>query len=111
MERFIHRENVGNYLDQLRREFDPAKRTTLRALLIEEMRKFADSSENLDLTDRHLSDCKLRIARQHRIIDDLRLEKRSTAEAEQVLDNLLDIETLLSTLRSDTVNELTRSRG
>lgn len=111
MERFIHRENVNNYLDRLRREVDPAQRKTLRTLLIEEMHKFADTGENLDLTDRHLSDCKLRISRQHRIIEDQRAERRSTLEAEQLLDNLLDVEVLLTALRTDTVNGLTRGKG
>jgi len=110
MEHFIHRENVSNYLDQLRGETDPAKRHTLRSLLVAEMKKFADASANLDLTDLHLSDCKLRIARQRRIIDGLRLEQRSAAEAEHLLDNLLDIETLLANLRSDAVSGLSRGR-
>jgi len=110
MERFIHRENVNNYLDQLRREVDPVTRSTLRTLLVEEMKKFANSSENLDLADRHLSDCKLRILRQHRIIDDLRQESRSMAEAEQLLDNLIDIEALLTGVRSDTVSGLSRHK-
>lgn len=110
MERFIHRENVSNYLDQLRRDIDPVKRGTLRMLLTEAMEGFADASENLALVDRHLSDCKLRIGRQQRIIEDLRRESRSTAEAERLLDNLADIEALLTGLRAATVTVLSRDK-
>ncbi|MDR3467601.1 MAG: hypothetical protein P4M07_16860 [Xanthobacteraceae bacterium] len=108
MERFIHRENVANFLDRLRRETDPAGRRTLRSLLAEEMEKFSRSGDNLDLIDRHLSDCKLRIVRQFRIIDDLRQDDRSTMQEQQMLDNLHDIEELLNGHRAVIVEALAR---
>jgi hypothetical protein len=111
MERFIHRENVANFLDRLRRETDPAGRRTLRALLAEEMEKFSRSGDNLDLIDRHLSDCKLRIVRQYRIIDDLRRDGRGTAPEQHMLDNLHDVEELLNGHRAVIVDGMARKKA
>lgn len=108
MERFIHRENVANFLDRLRREVEPANRRTLHSLLAEEMEKFARSGDDLDIIDRHLGDCKLRIVRQNRILDDLRQDGRATLLEQQMLDNLHDIEEVLSGHRAAIVEAMAR---
>lgn len=110
MERFIHRENIANFLDQLRREVEPVKRRTLLALFAEEMRKFAGRPENLEICDRQLSDCKLRIARQREQLDGSQGDGHDGGDARRLLDNLVEIEALLVECRAAAVVELGRSR-
>jgi len=41
MEKFVERENIAHYADQLKTERDPVKRATLQRLLVEEKAKQA----------------------------------------------------------------------
>ena len=41
MEKFVERENITHYVDQLKTETDPIRRTTLQRLLAEEKAKQA----------------------------------------------------------------------
>lgn len=111
MERFIHRENIANFLDQLRREAEPVKRRTLLALFAEEMQKFAGRPENLEICDRQLSDCKLRITRQRQAVHDQRAAGRDAREEQRMLDNLVEIESLLAECRAAALGDLARNRA
>ena len=41
MEKFVERENIAHYVDQLKTEIDPIRRTMLQRLLAEEKAKQA----------------------------------------------------------------------
>ena len=46
MKKFIERQNIAHYLDQLKTEIDPIKRRMLEKLLIEELAKDAIQDTN-----------------------------------------------------------------
>lgn len=56
MNRFVHEQNIGNFIERLRVEHNPATRRTLQQLLIEEADKFGRRSEQIDLLDRLIAD-------------------------------------------------------
>ena len=61
---FVSDLNIARFLDKLRLEHDPAMRTVLQRLLIEEEDKFGGNVERLSTVQRHIAEGNRRISLQ-----------------------------------------------
>jgi len=108
MAKFVSDHNVARFVDQLRSQNDPAKRTVLQRLLFEEIHKFGFNFEQLSLVDRQISEAKDRIRAQRDIIERLRIKGLDTKRAESLLRNLVAIQEMFEECRLvvlDFINE------
>lgn len=108
MAKFVSDHNVARFVDQLRSQDDPAKRTVLRRLLLEEVHKIGFNFEQLSLVDRQISEAKERVRAQKSIVERLRIKGLDTARAESLLGNLVGIQEMFEERRLlvlDFINE------
>jgi hypothetical protein len=89
---FVSDLNVARFVDQLRWQNDPATRTVLQRLLLEEVRKFGFNLDRLSMVDRQISEARERIRFQKNIIERLRIKGYDTTRAESLLSNLVGIQ-------------------
>jgi hypothetical protein len=68
MQRFVGSQNITNFADKLESEVDPAKRATLRRLLVEEEDRLGHDQEQLELTNKRLASGRGLIAKQQSLI-------------------------------------------
>jgi hypothetical protein len=87
--------NIRHFIEQLLIEPDREQRQTLRKLLLREKRWFSLKQEWLEMIQRQLRDCDGRVLRHRAMLDREQADGVATAEAQMVLDNVLDIQRLL----------------
>jgi hypothetical protein len=99
--RFVANQNLSRFEDQLRIEGDLSKRYLLRKLLVEEVDRFADRSERLQMAERHIEACNAHISRQKLLVQRLSDggNPARIREAKRVLINLLELRDLYETAR------------
>jgi hypothetical protein len=85
VDRFICDGNISRFVDQLRRETNPARRETLKRLLIEEEDRFGAAEERLQMVERNLTDGAALIDRQARLVAELKAGGRDAGAAERML--------------------------
>jgi hypothetical protein len=88
--RFVSDLNVARFVARLRSEDDPATRTSLRRLLIEEEDKFGRKAERLSNLHRHIAEGRRRIEIQKALITKLKTVGKDARLAESTLSNLLE---------------------
>jgi hypothetical protein len=86
MERFVARQNIERCRARLAIEIDPAQRTHLLRLLVEEEDKLGADYEVLTDVEREIVNGYTRIARQKIIIQELDSDGRDSAVAKALLD-------------------------
>jgi hypothetical protein len=95
----IHSHNVDQILEQLGTYVDPVTRSALLKLLVIEENKLAKGREQLQNTERRISDGKARIARVAGIIDGLiehgLMDRDQLSKALTVLTALREAQTLI----------------
>ena len=89
---FVSDLNVARFVDQLRWQDDPATRTVLQRLLLEEVRKFGFNLDQLSMVDRQISEARDRVRVQEKIIERLKIKGYDTTGAESLLSNLVGIQ-------------------
>jgi hypothetical protein len=109
MEGFVEAQNIARFTQLLHTEQDPAKRRTLKTLLINEENKLGCHSEKLDKVDRDIANCQGHIVGQHKIIDRLRANGADCAAAERVLANLFEILSVCRVHRQCVLDALDRT--
>jgi hypothetical protein len=107
---FISDLNVARFVDKLRLQRDPATRTVLKRLLLEEVRKLGFSLEQLSKIDRQLTESRARVRAQKNLIERLRTNGRDTEPAEILLSNLVGIQEIFERHRQIIVDSLNRNR-
>lgn len=110
MENFILEQNVLRFSELLKTENDPAARTMLSKLLLDEEDKFAVTAERLDRTDGHLVNCKAHITRQHDLIDRLNGDGHDVGPAQRLLKNLLELHDLFISYRLRLLESLNQAK-
>jgi hypothetical protein len=93
MDKFIARENIRHFHDRLETETDPAIRSRLHRLLVEEEDKLGHNSEALHQIETHIADAKKRVNRQQSLVASIERDGRETIHALTLLTGLS--ETLL----------------
>jgi hypothetical protein len=91
--------NILCFSDQLRWETDSARRETLKRLLIEEENRYGATEERLRIAERKLTNGAERIARQRRLIAEMKSENGDTASAERTLRTFGMIQDLFERFR------------
>lgn len=91
--------NILCFADQLRWETDPARQDTLKRLLIEEENRFGATEEHLGIVELKLADGAERIARQRRLIAELKCGGGDAASAERLLRTFEMIQELFERFR------------
>jgi hypothetical protein len=91
--------NILCFADQLRWETDPARQDTLKRLLIEEENRFGATEEHLRIVELKLADGAERIARQRRLIAELKCGGGDAASAERLLRTFEMIQELFERFR------------
>jgi hypothetical protein len=89
---FVSDLNVARFVDQLRWQNDPATRTVLKRLLLEEVRKFGFKLDQLTMVDRQISEAREGVRVQKNIVERLRIRGYDTTRAESLLSNLVAIQ-------------------
>jgi hypothetical protein len=107
--RFVSDLNVARFVDRLQLESDPAKRTSLRRLLIEEEDRFGSRAERLSDVQRHLAEGSRRIALQKALIENLIAKGQDVRLAERTLSNLFEIQRILEQYRQVVLNGIDRN--
>src|SRR5215469_5072106 len=95
MRGFVRDLNIASFVRQLEHELNPAKRATLKSLLLQEEDKFGRAAEKLNRIDHLIIDGQARVARQKDLIKDLRSRGSPVEMAERVLANLEEVQALL----------------
>jgi hypothetical protein len=91
--------NILCFADQLRWETDPARQDTLKRLLIEEENRFGAADERLRIAELKLAEGAERIARQRRLIAELKSGGGDAAVAERLLRTFEVIQELFERFR------------
>jgi hypothetical protein len=81
VEKFVARENIRHYRDRLETETDPAMRSRLHRLLVEEEDKFGHSSETLHEIETHIADGKKRVNKQQALLASMERDGRDPTHA------------------------------
>jgi hypothetical protein len=100
MERFIGDGNIARFVDMLRAEADPARRETLKRLLIEEINRFGSLTERLAVTERHLRDGEAQISKLTGIVREMKGNGLDCTRTERTLEVSMMIRALFEELRS-----------
>jgi hypothetical protein len=90
MDRFVARENIKHFRDRLRAEVDPAMRTTLQKLLVEEEDKLAADVGLVDDLEREISKCDAMIERQQALIAGIEANGGDGALARTLLEAVVE---------------------
>ncbi len=109
MERFVHDQNLMRYLDLLESETDSAKRGQLRKLLLEEVDRFGDHSDQLYETDRLVARCTARLQEQKSLLAHAREDGRDAGASEDVLANMSQTLALIVGHRRTILDRLDRT--
>lgn len=91
----VAESNIRNFVAQLYTACDRERRQTLRTLLLEEGRWFGSKREWAETIRRLLRDCDGDVLRCRDLFDKQQAAGVATEEAQQYLDNLLDVQLLL----------------
>jgi hypothetical protein len=87
MDRFIALANISHFRDRLRSEADPATRSTLQKLLVEEEDKLAKDLGLLDDLAREIAKCQQWIEKQQLRIADLERDGHDATVAIALLNS------------------------
>ncbi len=68
MQRFVARENIRHFRDRLETEIDPATRSRLHTLLVQEEDKLGFNYEALGEIDNHIALAKEHVKRQQQLV-------------------------------------------
>ena len=105
---FISDQNITRFVAQLRRESNAVRQDTLKRLLIEEEDRFGASVERLHMVERYIADGAAQIARQTRIVSELKSNGGDVAHAELTLQNSRMIQDLFMSFRAS-ISEAVRA--
>jgi hypothetical protein len=106
---FVSDLNIARFLDKLRLEHDPAMRTVLQRLLIEEEDKFGGSVERLSTVQRHIAEGNHRISLQKTLIEKLAANSEDIGSAERTLSNLVEIQRIFEQYRQIILDTIDRN--
>jgi hypothetical protein len=110
MARFVSDHNVEKFVDQLRFQHDPAVRTVLQGLLLEEVRKLGFNFTQLSKIDRRISEARKHIRAQKDMIEGLKIEGRDTRREDRLLSNLVGIQGIFEQHRRAILDSINRRR-
>ncbi len=105
---FACTRNIANFIDQLGTEADPARRTVLMQLLVEEEDKLGIGLEQLDLSEAFIAKGQGLIARQEALIERLENCGRDSRSANDVLNTLVTVQNLFKGYRHVLLSTLKR---
>jgi hypothetical protein len=106
---FVSDLNIARFLDKLRLEHDPATRTVLQRLLIEEEDKFGGSVERLSTVQRHIVEGNRRISLQKALVAKLAANGEDIGPAEITLSNLVEIQRIFEQYRQVILETIDRN--
>jgi hypothetical protein len=109
MARFVSDHNVEKFVDQLRLQHDPAVRTVLQGLLLEEVRKLGFNFAQLSMVDRQISKARNRVRAQKDMIEGLRIKGHDTKREDRLLSNLVGIQGIFERHRQAILDCINRS--
>lgn len=93
--RFVHEANIARFIHLLEREPDMETQGLLRRLLVEEEDRLGHNLARFDIMDRHIGRTIFLIA-QHRLrLEQMRANGQNVTEGERLLENMLNIQSLL----------------
>ena len=92
--------NILLFIDQLRWEKNPTYQAALKRLLLKEENWFSRREERLQLTERLLRDGADLIARQTRLIAEMKTNGADTGIAERLLQTFQSTQSLVETFRA-----------
>ena len=90
---------ISAFADQLRWETNPNCQEGLKRLLIKEEDRFGAVVERLDMVERNLAQGGELIARQRRLIKDMKIFGGDSERAERILENIEATQTLFEEFR------------
>lgn len=91
MDKFIARENIKHFRQELEQGVDQPQRTTMLRLLIEEENHLGLTGQQRNELDHYISRLSELMARQAELIDNLRSRRQPTKRSELVLATLNDL--------------------
>ena len=91
MEKFVARENIRHFRDELERGVDSDRRGMLLRLLTEEFHKLGFTRDQLDRFDRHIARLRALISDQAILIEDLTASAQPVERPALVLATLHDL--------------------
>jgi len=106
---FVSDLNIARFLDKLRLEHDPATRTVLQRLLIEEEGKFGGSVERLSTVQRHIAEGNRRISLQKALVAKLAADGEDVGPAETMLSTLVEIQRIFEQYRQVILDTIDRN--
>ena len=106
---FVSDLNIARFLDKLRLEHDPAMRTVLQRLLIEEEDKFGGNVERLSTVQRHIAEGNRRISLQKALVEKLAAGGEDAGPAERTLSNLVEIQRIFEQYRQVILDTIDRN--
>jgi hypothetical protein len=106
---FVSDLNIARFLDKLRLEHDPATRTVLQRLLIEEEDRFGGSVERLSTVQRHIAEGNRRISLQKALVAKLAANGEDIGPAEMTLSNLVEIQRIFEQYRQVILDTIDRN--
>ena len=106
---FVSDLNIARFLDKLRLEHDPAMRTVLQRLLIEEEDKFGGNVERLSTVQRHIAEGNRRISLQKALVAKLATNGEDIRSAEKALSNLVEIQRIFEQYRQVILDTIDRN--
>jgi len=92
VERFVIDGNVSRFVDQLRAETDSFRQETLKRLLMAEINRFGSVADRLQMVERHLTEGEALIAKQRRLVAQLRSNGGDASAAERMLHTIESIQ-------------------
>jgi hypothetical protein len=106
---FVSDLNIARFLDKLRLEHDPAMRTVLQKLLIEEEDKFGGSVERLSTVQRYIAEGNRRISLQKALVEKLAANGEDIGPAERTLSDLVEIQRIFEQYRQVILDTIDRN--
>src|SRR5271166_821105 len=100
IDRFASDGNISCFADQLRYETIPARQEMLKRLLIEEENLFGATQDRLRMVERKIADGADVIARQRRLIAEIKANGGDPGRAERVLRTIETIQNLFEGFRA-----------
>jgi hypothetical protein len=110
VERFIARQNIAHFREELTSEVSPERRAALLRLLMMEEDKLGLDVQQLGDLERYIAEEKIRIVRQQRIVANLEADGRDTAIARALFDTYVQTLDLDEKLRQKIIGRLEQNR-
>jgi hypothetical protein len=111
VDRFIAQENIKHLRNRLWAEGEPAQRSSLQKLLVEEEDKFGASVELLADLDRHIDDGNHRIARQRVLVATMQRDGNAgLGLASTILATMIDTQSLHERYRVQVLAAVEKNR-